>query len=569
MTNFPLDHIRVALYARVSTEEQRDGQTIDSQIAEATRFSQNKGWTIAGVYQDQGWSGSLLARPELDSLRDDSAKGIFDAVVVNDVDRLARDVTHLGIIKRDLEKKKVTLIFCKLPAEKSPTHNLMVNILGSFAEFEREMIADRMRRGKRHKVEVRKQFVGCTPPYGYLYVGTNEHRPNHVGLDIVPEQAAIVRQIYQWALEGVALRRIADRLDAAGISSPKRAKGWSGTTVHRIVRSEVYKGMWPYGRREACEPVKPKHAGPYRRQIKSSTRVRPRSEWIFVELPPELVIIEPAFWTKVQRRVDQNQKFSPRNSKVNYLLRGLVKCLYCGYSMCGIRRTWRTKEYLYYRCTNRKCEEGRWSSSTAVETTVWGSITKALLNPARIRTRISTAQVEMARRVESHSVPPVTTASADADIQLLEKYRSGNISGQQLADELQALRNRQREPAPIPRHKVVRSFEAACRVLTKQLENPTHETKVDIVRRIVKQVAIGGSLIRISARIEVPVGNPGDTSPRQPSAVTPRDTILAEHNCLTIEFELSSKLPPPVSNAPQRTKQRYFEEMSLFSLQAA
>src|SRR5882672_9755063 len=95
--------LRLALYARVSTEEQREGQTIDSQISELERFARERAWPITGVYKDAGWSGGVMARPELDRLRDDASKGIFQAVLVNDVDRLARDVTHLGVIKRDLE----------------------------------------------------------------------------------------------------------------------------------------------------------------------------------------------------------------------------------------------------------------------------------------------------------------------------------------------------------------------------------------------------------------------------------------------------------------------------------
>ncbi len=81
-----------------------------------------------------------MARPELDRLRDDARGGRFQAVLINDVDRLARDVAHLGIIKRALEKQNVQVIFRKLPADASPVSNLMVNILGSFAEFERELI---------------------------------------------------------------------------------------------------------------------------------------------------------------------------------------------------------------------------------------------------------------------------------------------------------------------------------------------------------------------------------------------------------------------------------------------
>src|ERR1043166_1893114 len=112
--------LRIVLYARVSTEEQREGQSIDSQICELESFARAKGWFLGDVYKDEGWSGSVMARPELDRLRDDARGGRFQAVLINDVDRLARDVAHLGIIKRDLEKQNVRVIFRKLPAEAGP-----------------------------------------------------------------------------------------------------------------------------------------------------------------------------------------------------------------------------------------------------------------------------------------------------------------------------------------------------------------------------------------------------------------------------------------------------------------
>src|SRR2546425_4223804 len=203
----PTNNGRAALYARVSTEEQHEGQTIESQVAELTRFAQERGWEIKGIYKDEGWSGSLLARPELDRLRDDASKSSFSFVLINDVDRLARDVTHLGVIKRDLERHGVQVIFRKLPAEQSPTHNLMVNILGSFAEFERELIADRTRRGKRHKVEVRKEYLGSNPPYGYRYFPNDKRAGKDGYLEVNAEEATVVRKMFQWVdAEGLSAR---------------------------------------------------------------------------------------------------------------------------------------------------------------------------------------------------------------------------------------------------------------------------------------------------------------------------------------------------------------------------
>jgi site-specific DNA recombinase len=220
MPSEPAKNFRVGLYARVSTEEQREGQTIDSQVEELRRFAQERGWLITGVYKDEGWSGSILARPELDRLRDDASKGSLNTVLINDVDRLARDVTHLGVIKRDLERRGVQVIFRKLPSEKSPTQDLMVNILGSFAEFEREMITDRTRRGKRHKVEVRKQYLGSIASYGFRYVRRDRAHGKEGMLQVDPEEAAVVRQMYCWVdQEGLSARKVLNRLNGRRIST--------------------------------------------------------------------------------------------------------------------------------------------------------------------------------------------------------------------------------------------------------------------------------------------------------------------------------------------------------------
>src|SRR6266446_4944618 len=213
MPEIPETGLRLAIYARVSTEEQREGQTIDSQIAELERFSREKCWPIAGTYKDAGWSGGVMERPELDRLRDDAQNGVFDAVLINDVDRLARDVAHLGVIKRDLERKGMRVVFRKLPSETSPTYNLMVNILGSFAEFEREMIADRVRRGRRHKVEVRKEYLGSNTAYGYHYTPKDRLAGNNGILEVAPMEAAVVRRMFELVdQDGLSARRVVRKL---------------------------------------------------------------------------------------------------------------------------------------------------------------------------------------------------------------------------------------------------------------------------------------------------------------------------------------------------------------------
>jgi site-specific DNA recombinase len=341
--------LRVALYVRVSTEEQREGQTIDSQIAELKRFADAHGWVIVNSYKDDGWSGSVMARPELDRIRDDARGGQFEAVLINDVDRLARDVAHLGIIKRDLERHGVRVLFRKLPSETSPISNLMVNILGSFAEFERELIIDRTRRGRRHKVEARKLYLGSNTAYGYRYVVMDRINGKPGDLIIEPREAEAVRLMFDWVdTEGLSARRVAGRLNDRRVPARKSAM-WRNSSVLKILHNEMYTGLWHYNKVQCCEPRQRRTKSVYLRRLKSSVRQRPRSEWIPLQLPSQLRLIPRARWERVQMKIHQNVAFSPRNEKHHYLLKGLVQCGGCGSRYVGDGFHGR----FYYRCRSR------------------------------------------------------------------------------------------------------------------------------------------------------------------------------------------------------------------------
>ena len=572
--------LRVALYARVSTEEQREGQTIDAQIAEIERFIKDKGWAVTAVYKDEGWSGSILARPALDRLRDDSTKGLFDAAIVNDVDRLARDVAHLGIIKRDFERKRVQLIFRKLPGESSPTYNLMVNILGSFAEFEREIIIDRTRRGRRHKVEARKQYVGCVAAYGYHYETKSATNGNDARLDIVPEEARVVKQIYEWVLQGLSMEKTTRRLNELGIPPRKGKNGWNVCTVHRIVRNEMYAGVWSYGKREVCEPERHRTNNLYRRTTKTSRRPKPRSEWFRVPLPDHLRIIAPSVWSQVQAQVDRNPKFSPRNSKIAYLLRGLLKCGYCGGACGGTVSRYRGKAYPYYRCWRRQCKASRWTSMAVLDSVVWSTLESALLNPTHLAKRINDAQADLSKQNSQPLPNPSTTLEemcSDEESRLFQRYRTGQISVHQMATDLEALRERHREQSQPARAKpkLDQSFEDSCRSVAARLHNAAPEMKQTIIRRLVLEAVVRIDHIKIRAKIESGPDATEKSAGIVDDFVSSKDTgipagsdrgaassLLQRYRCNTtmVEFELIAPLPAPAPNTKRSLKERYHRE---------
>jgi site-specific DNA recombinase len=502
--------LRAAIYARVSSEEQREGQTIDSQVAELERFAREKNWQLVSVYKDDGWSGSLLARPELDRLRDDASHARFDLVLLNDVDRLARDVAHLGIVKRDLEGSGVEVVFRKLPAEKSPTYNLMVNILGSFAEFEREMICDRTRRGRRHKVEVRQQYLGTLPAYGYRYVPKDKRTGNDGYLAIVPEEAATVRQMFKWVSEeGLSGHKVIERLNERSIP-PRIGKQWGKSSVLRILRNEMYAGVWYYNKHYACQPMWSKEKDRYRRALKSSSRLRPREEWLPVILPDQLRIIERSQWKRVQGQLTSNISFSQRNTRHFYLLRGLLTCGGCGAAYVGSPN----HGYFYYRCS-RVCRKVPTIKESRLDEVVWSALEEAVLNPAIIYEQVAKYQEREESNShqlhnESDQIESEIQKLANEESRVLEAYRMGILSPSQLGQELEkvnlrknALRNRRARLAEQPKRSTIqnirRSVADYCRQAAQRLKSFTLEERQRFLRLLVSGIIFEGEQVRIKA----------------------------------------------------------------------
>jgi site-specific DNA recombinase len=515
---------RVALYARVSSEEQREGQTIDSQIAELQRHAKEHSWIVTGIYKDDGWSGGLLARPDLDRLRDHASKSLFEAVLVNDVDRLARDVAHLGVIKRSFERSGVQLIFRKLPSESSPMRNLMVNILGSFAEFEKELIADRTRRGRRHKTEVRQEFIGCLAPFGYDYIEKGASQGQGL-LRVNEEEALIVKRMYAWVdKEALSARRVVQRLSQTGLHPRKGATKWAKSSVLRVLRNQTYAGVWHYNKHESFEPLHQNRPQKYRRSVKTSLRLRDHADWIAVPLPENLWLVSPDRWKRVQDQLNRNISFSPRNARHPYLLRGLVRCAGCQARFVGDP----SHQRFYYRC-HRRCKRVGTILESRLDDAVWNALEEAILNPELILKSVLAVQA----RHTVHDVGDNAVASVSKvleqlrseEVRILEAYRRAIISADQLAEELQKLASRrkaaevhtdasgeQRQPAVLSEDEVKQRISEFCKQVANRLACLTTEEKQSLLRLVVEEVVFDGASIRIRGIIPAR-DEPDETAP--------------------------------------------------------
>ena len=236
---------RVALYMRVSSEEQRDRETIEIQREFLQEYCRLYGLEVAQVYADDGVSGTipLHERPEGRRLLEDAKEDKFCTLLVYRLERLGRSLLVTVDAHDRLQACGVALKSATEPIDTSnPSGSLIFQMLASFAEYERETIRERTRAGLHRAYRGGKHFGAA--PYGY--------RTDESGfLQVVPEEAEIVREIIENVAEGSTLYAEAKRLNDLGLVTPgwrygkKRpgAKLWSVMTVSNIVRQPAYSGV--------------------------------------------------------------------------------------------------------------------------------------------------------------------------------------------------------------------------------------------------------------------------------------------------------------------------------------
>jgi site-specific DNA recombinase len=189
---------RAALYARVSTRHQEQEATIESQLAQLLAYAKEKEYELPPErwFVDQAISGLYLARPGLDRLRDAAMTGAFEVLLCLSPDRLARSLGAQQVVLDELRRVGVEVVFLNQPAlGDSPQAQLLLNIQGAFAEYERVLISERMRRGRLYRLR-QGQSVPHQAPYGYRYQSATREQVS--GWVVVPEQAAVVEQVFLW-----------------------------------------------------------------------------------------------------------------------------------------------------------------------------------------------------------------------------------------------------------------------------------------------------------------------------------------------------------------------------------
>lgn len=357
-----------AIYTRVSTTQQKDGTSLETQEAACQRIAEQDGQLVPSdfVFKEQA-SGADTDRRMLTELRKLIRERRVTTIYVYSPDRLCRSPFDLMTLTEEFSAAETKLTFVQGPSGDTSEDKLVRYILGYVGEKERTLIAERTTRGKVATARQGRMPTGTGKGlYGYVYQKDTKRR-------IVSEfEAEVVRRIFTWALEGDSFYKISSKLNASDIPT-KGGNKWHPLTVKRILKNEAYIGVDYYGR------TKTKKLSGRRRILEEL----PKDQWIKIEGFSPAILDEKIF-NLVQQQLDR-PKPQLNTAKTPYLLTGFISCGLCGAHVVGAQLN---KKYRYYRCRataptsvkSASCH-ARYIKADAVESIVWDKVIQVLDNP--------------------------------------------------------------------------------------------------------------------------------------------------------------------------------------------
>jgi site-specific DNA recombinase len=393
----------VAIYSRVSSDRQKENHTIASQVTALIEYAGSHGYIVPSEwqFQDEGYSGATLLRPGLEALRDLAAGGQLDGVLIYSPDRLSRKYAYQVLLVEELTRCGVEVIFLKAPSAETPEDQLLVQFQGMIAEYERAQIAERSRRGKRHRAQQGLVNVLSGAPYGYRYVKKSENSAAYY--KAIESEAKVVQMVYDcYTRQNQSINAIARMLNERQIPTRTGVTRWERSTVWGMLRNPAYRGRACFGKTEIrprqriTRPLRQRNGFTNRN---SANQERPRQEWVEIAVP---ALISDEVFSLAQEQLEKNKRFSQRRTIEPTLLQGMLVCERCGYALyrCSTR-TSRRKIY-YYRCLGSDayrhlrgalCDR-RPIRQDYLDAAVWKEIMRLLEDPSLI-------QMELNRRLKA------------------------------------------------------------------------------------------------------------------------------------------------------------------------
>lgn len=394
--------IQAAIYARVSSEQQAAAHTIESQLAALTERARSDGTPVPKERQfvDDGYSGASLVRPALDRLRDLAATGVINRIYVHSPDRLARNYAYQVLLIDEWRRGGVEVVFLNRPLGQSPEDDLLLQVQGIVAEYERAKIMERSRRGKKHAAQRGSLNVMSCAPFGYRYVSVHDGG-GQARFEPIPEQARVVKQVFEWiAQDRCSLGEVCRRLQKSGEPTQSGKSIWSRQAVWHILQNPAYYGKAAFGKTRMIPRTKGvRLRSPRGRPTQPRKACVPKAteqkDWLFIPVPP---LIEPALYHAAQRQLNENRTRARMGTRRSgYLLQGLLSCSECRYAFYGKTTRQRgagsrLRDFIYYRCSGtdgyrfggeRICNNPP-IRGELIEPSVWAEVSKLLKDPQRL-----------------------------------------------------------------------------------------------------------------------------------------------------------------------------------------
>lgn len=445
-----------AIYARVSSNAQRDDKTIASQTATLVAFAKSTGYIVPAewVIQDDGYSGASLVRPGLETVRDLAAEGQIQAVLVLSPDRLSRKYAYQVLLVEELARHGVEVVFVNAPQSDRPEDQLLLQFQGMIAEYERAQILERSRRGKRHRARDGQVSVLGGAPYGYQYVRKSDDHAAYY--EVIEAKAQVVRQIFNWYVRGAcSLEAIVRRLNEQKVPTSKGGARWWRSGVWALLRNPAYKGTACFGKTQLIPRSHPSRAQRQQGRVPRKSTVLhelPREQWIEIPVP---ALIDAETFALAQERLEDNKKFALRHTIEPSVVQGLVNCRHCGYACRRTSTRTRLRKIYYYRClgSDLRCDSGkprctcRPVRQDLLDHIVWTEVVRLLEDPTLIQNelerRLAAARHSNPTRQHEQTLSRELTQVRKRMERLLTAYQEDLLSLDELRRRMPELRQRE------------------------------------------------------------------------------------------------------------------------------
>jgi site-specific DNA recombinase len=428
---------RAIIYARVSTDEQAEsGYGLLYQVDRCKEYAERRSYDVVCEPITDDYTGKTAFRPGMNELLNLLGPLHADVVIVHRTDRLGRRATVQDMLEAEIEARGATVEYVTAQFDRTTAvGRAMRRIQGTFDQLDYETIVERLRD---HKTEAAKRgsVVTSRSPYGYQVVKETVNGKKINKLEVIEEEAVIIRMVYQWYIYGddrgqpLSIAEIATRLtamhiptrcDTANLQRRKHPAGtWNTSTLHNILKNETYIGQWHYKKRR-------------KQQIADTIKEewQPREQWIAISCPP---IVGEETWQLVRARLQHNKEQARRNRKRDYLFSGMVTCARCeraatAYSVRGFQG---------YRCYRQLAYRGRCDmpvfAERRLDRAVWAWITEIVSDPEKVLHTTQERQA-FAEQQNAHIHSMIAATDKLITVQRAEQERVMRLYRRGLLDE--------------------------------------------------------------------------------------------------------------------------------------